>query len=99
MPMGVISRGKPFEEVFEVEVVKAYSKPATRQTKEGIFLINVEGELLNTTTKKWFKPRIIRTTVHTGGAERPGGMIVSFPVDGASSSSTQASGPDSRIGG
>ena len=99
MPMGVISRGKPFEEVFEVEVVKAYSKPATRQTKEGIFLINVEGELLNTKKPEWYKPRIIRTTVHTGGAERAGGRIVSFPVDGASSSSTQTGGPDPRIGG
>ena len=61
-------------------------------------MINVKGELLNSKTE-WHQPRIIRTTVHTGGAEMAGGRIVSFPVDGASGSSTQAGGPDPQIGG
>ena len=66
-----------------------------RQTEEGIFMINVKGELLNSKTE-WHQPRIIRTTVHTEGAEMAGGRIVSFPVDGAS---TQAGGKDPQIGG
>ena len=42
---------KPLEELFDVEIVKAYSKLATRQTKEGIFMNNVKGELLNSKTE------------------------------------------------
>ena len=39
--------GNLFEELFDVEIVRAYSKPATRQTEEGVFMINIQGELLN----------------------------------------------------
>ena len=61
-------------------------------------MINVGGELPNSKTE-CHQPRIIRTTVHTGGADMAGGRIVSFPVDGASGSSTQAGGQDPKIGG
>ena len=93
-------QGKPFEDIFEVEIVKAYSKPATRQTEEGVFMINVKGELLNSKTE-WHQPKIRRTTVHTGGAEMAGGRIVSFPVDGARGLPPQArtTGPSSQAGG
>ena len=91
-------QGNTIEELFDVEIVKAYSKPATRQTGEEIFMINVGGELLTSKTD-WHQPRIIRSTVHTGGGELDGGRIVSFPVDGASGSRTQAGGPDPQIGG
>ena len=73
---------KPFEELSNVEIVRAYSKPYTRKTEEGVFMINIQGELLNSKTE-WHQPKLIRTTVHTGGAEMAGGRIVSFPVDGA----------------
>ena len=70
-------------------------------------MINVKGELLNSKTE-WHQPKIIRTTVHTGGAELAGGRIVSFPVDGtrghlpqarAPDPSTQAGGPESQSDG
>ena len=41
------AQGKPFEELFEVQIVKAYRKPVTMQTEEGIFMINSKGEQLN----------------------------------------------------
>ena len=84
-------QGKPFEELFEVEIVKAYTKPMTRQTEEGIFMINVKGELLNSKTE-WHQPKLIRTTVHTGGAELAGGRIVSFPVAGAPGGGAEMAG-------
>ena len=79
---GGVKEGKAFEELFDVEIVKAYSKPMTRQTEEGTFMINVEGELLNSKTE-WHQPKLIRTTIHTGGAEMAGGRVQSFPLDGA----------------
>ena len=71
-----------FSECFEVEIVKAYKKPITRQTEEGTFMVNIKEELLNSKTE-WHQPKIVRTTIHTGGAELAGGRIVSFPVDGS----------------
>ena len=91
MPNGGDFQGKPFEELFEVEIVKAYTKPMTRQTEEGIFMINVKGELLNSKTE-WHQPKLIRTTVHTGGAELAGGRIVSFPVAGAPGGGAEMAG-------
>ena len=66
-------QGKRFEEFFEVKLVKAYSKPATMQTEEGIFMINLKGELLNK-KNEWHQPKLIRTTIHTEGAEMAGGQ-------------------------
>ena len=53
-----------------------------RQTEEGTFMVNIKRELLNSKTE-WHQPKIVRTTIHTGGAELAGGRIVSFPVDGS----------------
>ena len=75
---GGVGEGEKFEDLFEVEIIKAYSKPMTRQTEEGTFMININGELLNSKTE-WHQPKIIRTTIHTGGAELAGGMILSLP--------------------
>ena len=51
-------------------------------------MVNVKGELLNFKTE-WHQPKIVRTTIHTGGAELAGGRIISFPLAG--SQSTQGS--------
>ena len=75
---GGVEEGAKFEDFFKVEIVKAYSKPMTRQTEEGTFMININGELLNSKTE-WHQPKIIRTTIHTGGAELAGGRILSLP--------------------
>ena len=39
---------------------------------------------------EWHQPKLIRTTIHTGGAELAGGRIVSFPQAGR-----QGPGPSS----
>ena len=72
-----------------VEKVKAYSKPITRQTEEGTFMLNIKGKLLNSKTE-WHQPKIVSTTIHTGGAELAGGRIISYPQDG--SQTTQRTG-------
>ena len=76
--------GKHFNDCFNVEIVKAYNKPITRQTEEGTFMINTEGELLNSKTE-WHQPKIVRTTIYTGGAEVAGGRVLSSPQDGSQS--------------
>jgi hypothetical protein len=40
-----------------------------------VFIINHEGEILNSKTE-WHQPKIIRTTILQGGAEMAGGMMV-----------------------
>ena len=45
------SENLKFTECFEVEIVKAYKKPITRQTEEGTFMVNIKGELLNSKTE------------------------------------------------
>ena len=87
---GEVSDNLKFNECFEVEIVKAYKKPITRQSEEGTFMVKVKGELLNSKTE-WHQLKIVRTTIHTGGAELSGGRIISFPVDG--SQSTQENRP------
>ena len=62
-------------------ILKAYRKPITRIIEEGVFIINHEGEILNSKTK-WHQPKIIRTTILQGGAEMAGGMVSRFAVDG-----------------
>ena len=78
---GGVREGAKFEDMFEIEIVKAYNKPLTRQTEEETFMINVKGELLNSKTEL-HQPKIIRTTIHTGGAELAGGRVLSFLQDG-----------------
>ena len=71
-----------FNECFEVKIVKAYKKLIRRQTEEGTFMVIVKGKLLNSKTE-WHQPKIVRTAIHSDGAELAGGRIVSFPVDGS----------------
>ena len=71
-----------FNECFEVKIIKAYKKLIRRQTEEGTFMVIVKGKLLNSKTE-WHQPKIVRTAIHSDGAELAGGRIVSFPVDGS----------------
>ena len=45
-------------------------------------MVIVKGKLLNSKTE-WHQPKIVRTAIHSDGAELAGGRIVSFPVDGS----------------
>ena len=78
---GGVREGSTFEDYFDIFIVKAYRKPITRIIEEGVFIINHEGEILNSKTE-WHQPKIIRTTILQGGAEMAGGMVARFPVDG-----------------
>ena len=78
---GGVQDGSTFEDYFDIFIVKAYRKPITRIIEEGVFIINHEGEILNSKTE-WHQPKIICTTILQGGAEMAGGMITRFPVDG-----------------
>ena len=80
---GGLPEGWMFKDCFDVEIVKAYNKPVTRQTEEGTFMINEKGELMNSKSE-WNQPKIIRTTIHNGGAELAGRRTPSFPPDGRS---------------
>ena len=69
---GGIQEGKFFEDYFEVIIVKSYKKPLSRCVEERRFIVNFEGEVLNS-KNEWNQPKIIRTTVVQGGAEMVGG--------------------------
>ena len=49
---GDLEKGKPFDEYFDVKIVKSYRKPLTRCVEEGTFIVNFEGEVLNKKNKK-----------------------------------------------
>ena len=46
--------------------------------EEGTFVINYQGEVLNS-NKEWQHPKIIRTTITQGGAEMAAGTVRIFP--------------------
>jgi hypothetical protein len=73
---GGLKEGEQFEDYFEILIEKAYKKPITRIVEEGVFIINHEGEILNSKTE-WHQPKIIRTTILQGGAEMAGGRMIS----------------------
>ena len=70
-----------FESYFTFEITKAYQKVITRGVEEGTFVVNHQGEVLNS-KNEWRQPKIIRTTIIQGGAEMAGGRVASFPVAG-----------------
>ena len=78
---GGLKDGDLFEDYFDIFIVKAYQKPITRIIEEGVFIINYEGEILNSKTE-WHQPKIIRTTILQGGAEMAGGMMINCQQDG-----------------
>ena len=78
---GGLKDGDLFEDYFDILIVKAYQKPITRIIEEGVFIINYEGEILNSKTE-WHQPKIIRTTILQGGAEMAGGMMINCQQDG-----------------
>lgn len=78
---GGLKDGDLFEDYFGIFIVKAYHKPITRNIEEGVFIINYEGEILNSKTE-WHQPKIIRTTILPGGAEMAGGMMINCQQDG-----------------
>ena len=49
--------------------------------EEGTFVLNHEGEVLNS-KNEWRQPKIIRTTILQGGAEMAGDRVANFPGDG-----------------
>ena len=71
---GGLKDGETFEDYFEILIVKSYIKPLTRIIEEGTFIVNHEGEVLNS-KNKWHQPKIIITTITQGGAELVGGEI------------------------
>ena len=73
---GGFKEGDVFEDYFEIFIEKAYKKPITRIIEEGVFIINYEGEILNSKTE-WHQSKIIRTTILQGGAEMAGGRMIS----------------------
>ena len=62
---GGLKDGEKFEDYFEILIVKSYRKPLTRIIEEGTFIINHEGEVLNS-KNEWHQPKIIRTTITQG---------------------------------
>ena len=89
---GGFKKGDKFEDFFEIFIVKAYRKPLTRNIEEGTFIVNYEGEILNS-KNEWNQPKIIRTTVVQGGAEMIGGEVHVFPRAGGSRTRPAAAGP------
>ena len=71
---GGLKAGETFEDYFEILIVKSYRKPLTRIIEQGTFIVNNEGEVLNS-KNKWHQPKIIRTAITQGGAELAGGEI------------------------
>ena len=71
-----------FSDYFDIEIVKSYKKPLTRIIEEGTFIVNYQGEVLNS-KNKWHQPKIIRTTITQGGAEMAGGAVRRFPGAGS----------------
>ena len=55
---GGLKLGETFEDYFDIEIVKAYSKPLTRIIEEGTFIVNYVGEVLNS-KNEWHQPKII----------------------------------------
>ena len=76
---GGLKDGQKFDDYFEILIVKSYRKPLTRIIEEGTFIINHEGEVLNS-KNEWHQPKIIRTTITQGGAELAGGEVRSTSV-------------------
>ena len=62
--------------------------PNSRIVEEGVFIINHEGEILNSKTE-WHQPKIIRTTILQGGAEMAGGLMVGCQGAGRQGHSNQ----------
>ena len=80
---GGLKDGDKFEDYFEISIMKAYKKPLTRNIEEGTFIVNYNGEILNS-KNEWHQPKIIRTTIVQGGAEVIGGDIRHYQRDGGS---------------
>ena len=60
--------GKPIDDFFEVNILKAYQKVLTRFVDEGTNLTSHNGQILNSKTD-WHQPKIIRNIIIQGGAE------------------------------
>ena len=81
----VNKEGKPIDEFFEVNILKAYQKVLTRLVDEGTNLSAHNGPILNSKTE-WHQPKIIRNIIIQGGAETvrvPEGRRPSLPPQAA----------------
>ena len=98
---GGLKQGETFESYFpEVNIVKAYQKVLNRSIEEGTFMINHNGEVLNSKTE-WNQPRIIHRTIVQGGAEMVGGRVMpcqraGFGSGGAGTAPKAPQQPSSR---
>ena len=79
-----LKEGEGFEVFFEVQIVKAYTKPILRVFEEGIFIVNIKAELLNV-NKYWQQPPILQ-----GGVEMVGPQWPVFPRAGESGNTTSS---------
>ena len=62
-------------------------------------MLNMKGNILNSKTER-LQPTIVRTTIHTGGAELAGGRIISYSQDGSQiTQRTGISTPPSPVDG
>ena len=60
--------GKPFEKLFDIEIIETYQKVFTQVVEEGNFMVKNYGEILNSKSE-WHQPKIIRATILQGAAE------------------------------
>ena len=44
--------------MFDIEIMKSFKKPLTKIIEEGTFIINYQGEVLNS-KEEWHHPKII----------------------------------------
>ena len=86
---GGLKHGEHITDNFDIEIVKSYKKPLTRIIEEGTFIINYQGDVLDSKNKR-HQPKIIRTTITQGGAEMAGGAVRRFLGAGSQNSDESA---------
>ena len=55
---GGVPGNKEFGDLFEIEIIKAYKQPFTRNIEDGTFIANHDGEILNSQSE-WHPPQIV----------------------------------------
>ena len=68
---GGVKPNRTFGDLFVMKILEAYMKPFTRNAKEGTYIANHNGEVLNSKSE-WHQTRIVRTktTIVQGGADQ-----------------------------
>ena len=78
---GGVPGNKEFWDLFEIEIIKAYKQPFTRNIEDGTFIANHDGEILNSQSE-WHQPQIVWTkiTIIQGARDRFLGEGVSSTI-------------------